>query len=191
MRIVCLGDSLTAGYNIRPEEGWVSLLDKEDKNEWINRGVCGDTTSGMLARLGLIIPADRPDMMILMGGDNDLLTGGDTRQARVNMTALVQQCVHAGVKPVVGIPFPVRHIPREWQALSGKTMEQISEMSDAYTAWLRCYVKTFMLRSIDFSGMPGEEREGGYFQPDGLHPNAAGNRRMADAVKEWLKKHGI
>ena len=45
MKIVCLGDSLTAGYKVRPESAWVSILNRETPHTWINCGISGDTTT--------------------------------------------------------------------------------------------------------------------------------------------------
>ncbi len=52
MKIVCLGCSLTAGYGVSREDSWVGILSRTTCDTWINAGICGDTTGGMLARLG-------------------------------------------------------------------------------------------------------------------------------------------
>lgn len=51
MKIICLGDSLTAGCGLRRGENWVELLREQTGDEWINAGVCGDTSTGILVRL--------------------------------------------------------------------------------------------------------------------------------------------
>ena len=51
MRLLCLGDSLTYGYDVSHEKGWVSLAAAALRWEADNHGMCGDTTWGMLTRL--------------------------------------------------------------------------------------------------------------------------------------------
>ena len=68
MKIVCLGDSLTTGYNLAPGEGWVDLLNRETPHLWVNAGVAGDTSTGLLVRLQSQALPQKPDMVLFMGG---------------------------------------------------------------------------------------------------------------------------
>ena len=61
MKIICLGDSLTAGCGLRRGENWVELLREQTGDEWINAGVCGDTSTGILVRLQTEVLPQRPD----------------------------------------------------------------------------------------------------------------------------------
>ena len=74
MNILCIGDSLTAGYGVPREQCWVSLLDRQTQHHWQNAGISGDTTPGMLARLQQL--PSKPDLIIWMGGINDILLTG-------------------------------------------------------------------------------------------------------------------
>lgn len=76
MKIICLGDSLTAGCGLRRGENWVELLREQTGDEWINAGVCGDTSTGILVRLQTEVLPQRPDEVLLMGGDNDIMLTG-------------------------------------------------------------------------------------------------------------------
>ena len=91
MKFVCLGDSLTEGYGVRAEMCWVSLLPELTGYQWINAGISGDTTSGMLARLDRDVISRSPDGAVLMGGVNDILAAGSCSCAKTNMLAMVQQ----------------------------------------------------------------------------------------------------
>lgn len=104
------GDSLTTGYNLAPGEGWVDLLNRETPHLWVNAGVAGDTSTGLLVRLQSQALPQKPDMILFMGGDNDIMLTGSADQAKSAVMAMVHQCVAAGVRPVVGIPYPVRTI---------------------------------------------------------------------------------
>lgn len=66
MKIICLGDSLTAGCGLRHGENWVELLREQTGDEWINAGVCGDTSTGILVRLQTEVLPQRPDEVLLM-----------------------------------------------------------------------------------------------------------------------------
>lgn len=96
MKIVCLGDSLTTGYNLAPGEGWVDLLNRETPHLWVNAGVAGDTSTGLLVRLQSQALPQKPDMVLFMGGDNDIMLTGSADQAKSAVMAMVHQCVPPG-----------------------------------------------------------------------------------------------
>ncbi len=120
MRIVCLGDSLTYGFGLRRGEDWVSLAALATGHRMINKGICGDTTGGMLARFGSDVLNLRPDAVILMGGANDILTSGSDGSARSNMAAMIQQASASGVIPIVALPIPTDPpgVREEWLRLA-------------------------------------------------------------------------
>ena len=186
MKIICLGDSLTAGCGLRRGENWVELLREQTGDEWINAGVCGDTSTGILVRLQTEVLPQRPDEVLLMGGDNDIMLTGCADQAKSAMMAMIHQCAARGVKPVVGIQFPVLGIPEPWRAVCD--WERAQAESAAYIAWLRRLVRAVSLLHVDFA--EAFERCGGraLYQADGMHPNAEGNRVMADAVRRALRR---
>ena len=93
MKNICLGDSLTAGYHVRPEESWVTLLGRETPDTWINAGVSGDTSAGMLVRLLTEVFPQKPDRVLYMGGDNDILVTGSLDQAKSSLMSILHLCV--------------------------------------------------------------------------------------------------
>ena len=48
MKLICIGDSLTFGYGVRPSQRWTRLCAQETGGEIVNEGISGDTTGGML-----------------------------------------------------------------------------------------------------------------------------------------------
>jgi len=76
-----LGDSLSAGYGIQPQQGWVHLLQKRLEQQYpkqhkvVNASVSGETTSGALARLPKLLQTHRPDLVVIELGGNDGLRG--------------------------------------------------------------------------------------------------------------------
>lgn len=181
MKIICLGDSLTAGYRVPEDARWVTLLQNETPHTWQSAGVCGDTSAGMLVRLQTEVLPQRPDAVLLLGGGNDIALTGGFDQAKLNLAAMAHQCVACAARPVVCVPPPIRGIPEAWRLIPD--WQGAHAASLRYAAWLTAFAKAFGLRMIDFAA--AIEAGGGesLYQPDGLHPNVAGNRVMADAVK--------
>lgn len=182
MKIICLGDSLTSGFQLHPKEGWVSLLWQETGIDWINAGIHGDTAMGMLVRLQTEVLPQNPDAVLLLGGDNDILLTGSADQAKSCMMAMIHQCVAKGVKPIVGIQFPIMNMPEMWQEVAELKAAQAALAE--YIRWLRALAHTLSLRSVDFAAAfaaVGDPME--LYLPDGIHPSAKGCRIMADTVK--------
>ena len=93
LRIVVLGDSLVAGFGIRPSEAFPVQLERALKErghpvEVINAGVSGDTTAGGLDRVGWAVP-DRTGAVILELGANDALRGLDPIRAKANLDKII------------------------------------------------------------------------------------------------------
>lgn len=182
MKTICLGDSLTYGYGVAPAASWISLVQDALKGEWVNCGICGDTASGMLSRLSTELLAQNPYYVLMMGGANDILLTNSFQQAQCAIMAMVHQCVHAKVRPVIGIPTPLRDDgDNPWLPLTDMTAAAATQKE--YIAWLRLFVKTMRLRCVDFAAAFEQHPDPkSLYQDDGLHPNAAGHRLMADAV---------
>lgn len=184
MKTVCLGDSHTFGYDVDSRNCWVSLAEQSLGGQWINCGVCGDTATGMLVRLNTQVLPRNPRYVLIMGGTNDILISGSFQQAQSAMMAMVHHCAHAGVRPVIGIPIPLREDGRHpWQALTD--MHRTIAAQAEYVSWLRLFVQTLHLRCVDFAAaFARQENPRLLYQADGLHPNPAGHRVMARAVEE-------
>lgn len=185
MKIVCLGDSLTAGYKLRPEEGWVSILQRETPHSWINQGISGDTSTGVLLRLQTQALPLEPDYVLMLCGFNDIMLTGSCDIAKTSVMAMFHQCPKQGVKPVLGIPYEIRNVPEHYQCLCDA--ERAKEASREYISWLRKLVQAASLRHVDFAeAFECAEKSGvgPLYQQDGMHPTALGSRIMADRVKQ-------
>jgi lysophospholipase L1-like esterase len=187
MKIICLGDSLTYGFGVRRGEDWVSLSASATGQNLINKGVCGDTTGGMLARLDTDVLSQKPGAVILMGGSNDILTSGTDAYARSNMAAMIQQSSTVGVSVLVGIPIPSdpESVRAGWNELAD--FAQANRIFRLYAQWLRKYCGIFSTPVVDFAGLfevPDGVRKELYL--DGLHPNIAGHTAMANLLNKRL-----
>jgi acyl-CoA thioesterase I len=92
--IVAVGDSLTAGFGVKEEDNYPSLLQRRLEAEGlhyrvINSGVSGETSSGTLSRLNWILSSLKPDIVILETGANDGLRGVDPALTRKNITKII------------------------------------------------------------------------------------------------------
>ncbi len=177
-RIVALGDSLTAGYGLPAEQGFVPRLNAwlaehgVGEVEVVNAGVSGDTTAGGLARLDWTLgtPADA---MILELGANDMLRGLDPAAARANLDRILGT-VRAKGMPVLlaGVPV-IGNFGPEYQASFRAIYPDLAEAHGA------------ILYPSFFSGITtgrSLEEARAFFQPDGLHPNAEGVQAIVEDI---------
>ena len=104
--IVVLGDSISAGYGIEVEQGWVALLQKKllatNSNYSIsNASISGDTTAGGLARIDPILTAQNPAILLLQLGANDGLRGLSPVEMKNNLAEIVRRAQKAGAKVIL------------------------------------------------------------------------------------------
>lgn len=190
-KLYCLGDSITFGYGVSPRERWLTLAAEESGWRLMNRGVCGDTTGGMLVRLReLLSGAPRAEAVLLLGGANDIFYSGSDLGARANMGAMIHQLLTAGALVLVGIPMPIvpDWHPEEWGAVVD--FAAADELLARYAAWLEAYCRAFGVPTADFRPVflseDGRPRRELYL--DGLHPNAEGHRLMAGLLSRRLRE---
>jgi lysophospholipase L1-like esterase len=190
--IICLGDSLTYGYGVRRAQCWTELAAKMSGWNVVNRGICGDTTGGMLVRLREILREEIGERnercFLLMGGCNDIFFSGSSTGARENMAAMAHQLFAEGEMPLIAVGPGIADgsYPSMWSDLvdfpeAGKVIRQ-------YYEWLERFCSSFGVRMIDFRG-DFRDREGNIrteLYLDGLHLNPEGHRVMAERVAKVL-----
>ena len=115
--ILIMGDSLSAGYGIRPEQAWPSLLgmrlaEKHLDYSVANLSISGETTAGGRSRLGAALKAHQPAIVVIALGANDGLRGLPLSQMRDNLNAMVDASRTAGAKVVLaGMRLPPNYGP--------------------------------------------------------------------------------
>jgi acyl-CoA thioesterase I len=176
-RILALGDSLTAGFGLPPEHALPVRLQEKLKQDGIdadviNAGVSGDTSAGGLARLGWAL-ADKPDIVIVELGANDVLRGIDPRTTYDNLDKILAQVKAAGAKALlVGMLAPANWGP-EYQR----------DFDAIYPALAKKYgvpLDPFVLDGV-FSHQE-------LLQPDGLHPTLQGVDVMASRLAPYIQR---
>ncbi len=110
--VLVLGDSLSAAYQIPPENGWVKLLENKLKDanpqaSVINSSIVGDTTANGLQRLPALLKQYQPDIVILELGGNDGLRGLDILSIRLNLNQMIELSLKDNAKVLlIGIRLP-------------------------------------------------------------------------------------
>jgi acyl-CoA thioesterase-1 len=174
--IAVLGDSLTAGLGVAPDEAYPALLEVRLRREGfphrvVNAGVSGDTTAGGLRRVEWVLRA-RPEIAIVALGANDGLRGLPVAAMRDNLTAIVTRLRAAGVRVLLaGMRLP----PNYGDAYA-------REFADAFRTVARSTAVAFLPFLLE--GVAGDPALN---QADGIHPTVAGQRAVADTVFRALR----
>nr|WP_068118575.1 arylesterase [Tropicimonas marinistellae] len=172
--IAALGDSLTQGYGLPQEQGFVPQLEgwlREQGHDVrvINAGVSGDTTAGGLSRVGWTLTPEVRGMIVALGG-NDLLRGIDPANSRANLRGILEAAREADVQVLlVGLQAPGNYGPD----FKADFDSMYPELADEFGTH---YVPSFLAGLTD--GIAESEAMGRFMQPDGLHPNADGVARI-------------
>ena len=123
--ILVFGDSLSAAYGIRPEQGWVALLTQRLQAQGygyqiINASVSGETTEGGLERLPRALQLHQPGVVVLELGANDALRGLPLSVTRTNLSKMIELAQGTGARILlVGIRIPPNYGPRYTEELGG------------------------------------------------------------------------
>ena len=193
MNIYCIGDSITFGYGLtRLSQRWTDIAAARTGHTLVNCGISGDTTGGMLARCQWQIWPKKPDLMIFLGGINDINLTNQYRPCCANVAAIVHQAAAYGIPMMLGLPLPI--VPEDFPFLSWDNHLDLKGnvfRCEEYAQWLREYANYKDLPCIDFRS-PFFDKDGKVIRElfqDGLHPTAEGHALMADALCEVLDQY--
>jgi acyl-CoA thioesterase-1 len=170
--ILVLGDSLSAAYGIRVEQGWVALLQarlraKGYGHRVINASSSGETTGGALSRLPRALATHRPTVVIVELGGNDGLRGLPVADVRRNLDSIIRSSQQAGA----GILLLGMKIPPNYGAA----------YTQAFQALFDELAKQHRVPSVPFF-LQGIATDDNLFLDDGIHPAAAAQPLLLDAV---------
>jgi len=172
--LLVLGDSLSAGYGVNQESGWVALLrdDLSDRHQVINGSISGDTTGGGLNRLPLLLEKFSPDYVLLELGGNDGLRGQPLSLMKRNLQTMIELCRQAGAEPVL---FGMRLPPNYGRRYSDAFAAVYPQLSDEQQVVLI----PFQLEELAITE--------GMIQEDGLHPTALAQPVIKEVIKGYIQ----
>ena len=174
--IAVLGDSLTAGLGVAPDDAYPALLEARLKREdyeyrVVNAGVSGDTSSGGLRRLDWVLKL-KPEVVIVALGANDGLRGQSVVQLHDNLVAIVRKAQQAGARVLLaGMRMPPNYGAAYTREFAAVFPEVARRMNVPLVPFL-------------LEGVAAEVRLN---QGDGIHPNAEGQRLIAEHVWPHLR----
>ena len=175
--ILVFGVSLSAGYGLPAEQGWVSLLQRRlaergFPHQVVNASISGDTTSGGLSRLPAALERHRPALVILELGANDGLRGQPPMAMASNLARMVELSQQAGAQVLLA---EMRIPPNYGLLYAQKFQATFGELAKRYDIPLI----PFLLEGV--AGNPA------LIQDDGLHPRAEAQARILDNVWPTLE----
>ena len=176
-KIVAFGDSLTAGYGLRPEESYPSLLQQmlsRDgfRYEVVNAGSSGDTSAGGLRRIEWALEQGEVRFLILELGANDLLRGLPLAEMRRNLSEIIRRARARGARVLLAGMIAPPNAGREYQRGSAGVFSSLA--AEHGVALI-----PFFLEGV--AGQSALNLE------DGIHPNPEGTKIVAETVYRALR----
>src|SRR5690606_8521634 len=174
--VLVMGDSLSTGYGLSADQGWVALLAQRIESErpaWrvVNASISGETTAGGSARVVREVLRVRPAVVVIELGANDGLRGLPLREMRHNLARMIGASRHVGAKVLlVGM-----RIPPNYGADYADGFERV--YADL-AAFFDVALLPFLLEPV--------AAQRGNFQDDNLHPVADAQPALRDHVWEAL-----
>jgi len=167
--VLAFGDSITYGIGASMDESYPAVLGRLINRRVVNAGIPGEISGDGLARLPELLEREKPALVIICHGANDLLRGMDLHQAADNLRAMVRLTRERGVA-VVLVAVPA----------FGYTLSPLPFYGEvARAAGVPCQQKLL-------SDILSKQS----LKADFVHPNAAGYRIMAESLADLLRKSG-
>lgn len=178
VKLAILGDSLAAGYGLAPAQGFpnrlqAALKDKGRTVTVINHGVAGDTTMGGLERIDWMM-ADKPDIVLVELGSNDMLRALDPTATERTLDAIVTKLKAAGVTVWVAGMLAPRNLGPEYAQRFDSLFKKVAEKHGVP-------LYPFFL--------DGVAQDPALNQPDGIHPNAKGVDVIVERILPFVTKN--
>lgn len=176
-KIVAFGDSLTAGFGLTENESYPYLLQEKLKADGlnyvvVNAGVSGDTSAGGLDRLDWVLGMDNVKILILELGANDMMRGVKPAEVRSNLDTMIRRAKAKNIEVLLcGMFAP---------PTSGEDYSR--EFNEIFPKLAHEHDLTFLPFLLEGIALKKELN-----QPDGIHPNAEGERMMTDNVYRALR----
>ena len=177
VRVVFLGDSLTAGYGLAQDDALPEQVEaiwraNGINAEAINAGVSGDTTANGLARFDWSVSAADPDLLVISLGANDFLLGIDADITRANLKSILD------LAQTEGIPAVLVGLEPRGEIQAGSREAEFAAVYPELAAEYGVAYYPSLLAPI--------ESDPAMLQPDGLHPTSEGVGKISESLAGFL-----
>ena len=174
--IVVLGDSISAGFGIEVQQGWVALLQNRlaaQHSRYVisNESISGDTSAGGLARIDDALRRHKPQIVLIELGANDGLRGLSPEAMKANLTEMVKRTEKTGAK----VLLLAMKIPPNY---GKRYIEMFYNIYPQLAAELKVSYVPFILEDVALKTE--------LMQADGLHPNALAQPIVAERIWGYL-----
>ena len=171
--ILVWGDSISAGFGLDADTGWVHLLEQRLQSQGlgykvVNASVSGETTAGGLSRLPAALDKVHPDIVLIELGGNDGLRAQSLDAMRANLDKMLALSAAAQARPVL---FEMYIPPNYGPAYAGRFTKVFDELAQQ---------RKVPLVPFFLGGLVGERDR--WFQDDGIHPNAQAQPQLLESV---------
>ncbi len=174
--LLILGDSLSAGYNMKVEQSWPALLqkqwqDQKINHQLINASISGNTTQDALTRLPQLLTQHKVQWVLIELGGNDGLQGWPPSTTKQHLATIIEKVKQVGAKPILmQIKIPPNYGPRYVQQF-----EQIyPQLAKHYDIPLMPFIFEKVVFNKDF------------MLSDGIHPNAQAQPLLQQQAAQYL-----
>jgi len=176
IKILFLGDSITAGFGVEKEQAYPFLVDKSlekaghNQIKIINAGISGSTSASAVSRLKWYLKI-KPDILVLALGGNDGLRGLSVKKMKINLERTIQLALKYHIKIILaGMQIPMNYGPRYTR-----------DFRNVYQELSKQYAVVFMPFLLkDVGGIAHLNL------PDGIHPTPVGHKIIARNIMKYL-----
>ncbi|GGK14665.1 arylesterase [Luteimonas terricola] len=174
--VLVMGDSLSAAYGLRADQGWVALLAGRIAAEhpgWqvVNASISGETSAGGSARVVGEVLRHHPDVVVIALGANDALRGLPLAELKYNLARMIGASRHVGAQVLlVGMRMPP-NLGAEYTRAFERTYRDLASFFDIE-------LLPFLLEPV--------AADRGHFLDDNLHPTAEAQPAISDHVGQAL-----
>jgi acyl-CoA thioesterase-1 len=175
-----IGDSLTAGFGVDPEDAWPSLLNADWEKKGLpwrarNAAISGETSAGVASEVSWTMTPEVKLVFVCIGG-NDGLRGLPTSELKKNLVALIAPLQKKGLRvALAGMRMPPNFGAERGREFAAVFPEVARERKIPFMPFL-------------LEGVAGDPALN---QGDGIHPNVEGHKRVAANVAKFLDKEGL
>lgn len=177
VKLLLLGDSLSAAYGLTTDQGWVSLLQNKWHNDLanidiVNAAISGETSDGGLARLPRLLELHKPTHLLIQLGGNDGLQGHNVNKLRNNLRAMASLAKASGVSAIIQEMYIPTNYGRRYNQLFTDSFNIVATEQQVPLV-------PFFLTEIAL--------DKNLMQRDGIHPNAKAQPLIADIMRASLE----